>query len=291
MDYTEDEIRELANVKLEKFLDPSRVRSELLTYYRQAATAPAGTLIPQAPPNYVFEDEMPYASSPGLGGRTIRLIRKLLNPILKLFINPNPFIHVLNMQGQINAQNTRRIDHLLVAEQLNFEIIHNLVVEMTRLAIEVKNLKMRVESLTGRLDFTERRARALESVVQYKPGSGPAAESAHSAAPSRARASNLARASRRAGATARRQAPAPASQRPGPGPGPGPGWRRHQRRGAAQPAAAAAARARRRGRPADRWKPGDGRTAGRTRRSGADDLNFDEPSGSEPEPSDEGAPR
>ena len=178
VDYTEDEIRELAEVKLETFLDPSRVRSELLTYYRQARSAPAGTLIPPAPPNYVFEDEMPYASSPGAGGRAIRLIRKLLNPLLKCFINPNPFIHVLNMQGQINAQNTRRIDHLLASEQLNFEIIHNLVVEMTRLAIEVKNLKMRVESLSGRLDFTERRARSLESVVQYTPGSGPAAEAA-----------------------------------------------------------------------------------------------------------------
>lgn len=183
VDYTEEEIRELANVKLEKFLDPSRVRSELLTYYRQATSAPTGSIIPQAPPNYAFEDEMPYASSPGLGGRTIRLIRKILNPVLKFFINPNPFIHVLNMQGQINAQNTRRIDHLLVAEQLNFEIIHNLVVEMTRLAVEVKNLKMRAESLQGRLDFAERRARALESVVQYKPGAGAHAEAPRSQGP------------------------------------------------------------------------------------------------------------
>jgi ribonuclease E len=43
------------------------------------------------------------------------------------------------------------------------------VLETTRLGIEVKNLKMRVESLTSRLEFNERRARALESVVVYKP--------------------------------------------------------------------------------------------------------------------------
>jgi hypothetical protein len=30
-------------------------------------------------------------------------------------------------------------------------------------------MKMRVESIAGRLDFNERRARALEAVVQYKP--------------------------------------------------------------------------------------------------------------------------
>src|SRR6185295_10704001 len=54
-------------------------------------------------------------------------------------------------------------------DQLYYEVMHNLVLETTRMAIEVKNLKMRVESLTGRLEFNERRARALESVVVYKP--------------------------------------------------------------------------------------------------------------------------
>jgi len=60
---------------------------------------------------------------------------------------------------------------------LYFEIIHNLVVETTRLGIEVQNLKMRVESLSSRVDFDERRAKSLEGVVQYRqnrPGpSGP----------------------------------------------------------------------------------------------------------------------
>jgi ribonuclease E len=50
------------------------------------------------------------------------------------------------------------------------------VLELTRLGIENKNLKMRVESLNSRMDFDERRARALEGVVQYKPGSGPSRE-------------------------------------------------------------------------------------------------------------------
>ena len=51
--------------------------------------------------------------------------------------------------------------------------MHNLVLETTRLGIEVKNLKMRVESMSSRLDFDERRARALEGVVQYRPGAAP----------------------------------------------------------------------------------------------------------------------
>ena len=40
--------------------------------------------------------------------------------------------------------------------------------------LEVKNLKMKVESLTSRLEFNERRARALEGVVVYKPLEGAA---------------------------------------------------------------------------------------------------------------------
>ena len=189
VDYTEEEIRELANVKLETFLDPSRVRSELLTYYRQMRSSPPviATLLPPAADNYAFEGDTPYVSSRGPVGRSIQLIRRLLNPLLKLFINPNPFIHVLNMQSRINAQTDVRVSRLFElwqgSEQRDYEILHNLVVEMTRLGIEVKNLKMRVESLSSRLEFDERRARALEAVVQYKPGAGPTADTARPSAP------------------------------------------------------------------------------------------------------------
>src|SRR5205814_9803548 len=70
----------------------------------------------------------------------------------------------------------------------NYEVIHNLVLEVTRLGIESKNLKMRLESLSSRMDFDERRARALEGVVQYKEGTGPAREP-QSSQPPAARAS------------------------------------------------------------------------------------------------------
>ena len=52
-------------------------------------------------------------------------------------------------------------------------MIHNLVVELTRTGVEVKSLKMRLESMASRLDFDERRARALEGVVQYRAGAVP----------------------------------------------------------------------------------------------------------------------
>jgi hypothetical protein len=196
VDYSEDEVRALAGVRLEKFLDPTKIRSELLEQYRKGRrlAAPTPIVVPPAPPNYAFDAGTAYTSSRGIVGRILRLIRRVLNPLLKLFINPNPIIHSLSMQGDINSQNSVRFDTLVEALQLlqdrlhrqdgvraeldglNYEVLHNLVVEVTRMSIEVKNLKMRVESLSSRLDFDERRARALEGVVLYRPGTGPMAD-------------------------------------------------------------------------------------------------------------------
>jgi hypothetical protein len=156
VDYTEDEIRELAKVKLEKFLDPRGVRSDLLAQFRRTKAA-----MPAAP-NYKFEDSTMFESHRGF----LRFMRKLLNPILKLFFNPNPLIQALHIQSQLNTRNAQREE----LDALHYELMHNLVLETTRLGIEVKNLKMRLESMSSRLDFDERRARALEGVVQYRPG-------------------------------------------------------------------------------------------------------------------------
>ncbi len=159
VDYTEEEIRELANVKLEKFLDPRGVRSDLLQQFRSARAA-----MP-APPNFAFEDSTLFESHRGI----VRFIRRLLNPILKLLFNPGPLIQALHIQSQLNTRNAQREE----LDTLHYEVLHNLVVEITRLGIEVKNLKMRLESMSSRLDFDERRARALEGVVQYRAGTVP----------------------------------------------------------------------------------------------------------------------
>jgi hypothetical protein len=156
VDYTEEEIRELANVKLEKFLDPRGVRSDLLDQFRRSKAA-----MP-APPNFAFEEETLYETHRGF----IRWMRKLLNPILKLLFNPNPLIQALHIQSELNTRNAKREE----LDTLHYEVMHNLVIELTRTSIEVKNLKMRVESMSSRLDFDERRARALEGVVMYRPG-------------------------------------------------------------------------------------------------------------------------
>ena len=166
VDYTEQQIRELAAVKLEKFLDPRGVRSDLLEQFRKAQPA----YEPPELPNFAFEDATLFESHRA----PIRWIRKLLLPILKLFFNPNPLIQALHIQSRLNTLNAereaRREATRRQLDQLYYELIHNLVIETTRLGIDVKNLKMRLESVSSRLEFNERRARALESAVVYKPG-------------------------------------------------------------------------------------------------------------------------
>ena len=183
-DYTEQQIRELATVKLEQFLDPRKVRSDLVEHYRllkpldpNPVSGPGTGPIPEAAN---FDEDTIYVSSRGLMGKLIRLIRRLLNPLLRLFFNPDPIIFAMSRQAEINTRilellrrQTEQMEQMgkkfaarEELDSLNYEVLNNLVVEMTRLAVDMKNHKMQVESVAGRLDFDERRARALETVIQ-----------------------------------------------------------------------------------------------------------------------------
>jgi hypothetical protein len=151
VDYTEEQIRELAAAKLERFLDPTGIRSDLLEQFRKR---------PTLPPLYRFESTTLFDSDKAI----VRFFRWLLRPFLKLMFNPNVLTTTLHTQASLN-------DYFQAHQPLQFELLHNLVLELTRAGIEVKNLKMRLESVQSRLEFNERRARALEAVVQYKPDS------------------------------------------------------------------------------------------------------------------------
>ena len=154
VDYTEQQIQELATVKLETFLDANNIRSDLREHYKRSRPA-AKHLLGE------FEDQTQASLSRGFFGRFLTLVRKILTRLLRL----NPIINALHIQEKINQSRHQN-------ELLNYELLNNLVVEITKLGIEVKNLKMQVVSLNSRLDFSERRERALENVVAYQPGIG-----------------------------------------------------------------------------------------------------------------------
>jgi hypothetical protein len=152
-DYTEAEVRELASVKLDRFLDPRAVRSDLLGHFkRQHQPAPLFLAGEEFPPDYTFEPDLTLGSARDLPRRILRGIRKLLSPILKLFINVGAITHPLHLQPAINAKHrelfqrvSQRLQTRDELDALNFEMFNNLVVETTRLGIEVKNLRMLVE--------------------------------------------------------------------------------------------------------------------------------------------------
>ena len=181
VDYTEDQIRELASVKLDRFLDPRNVRSDLLDHYRKqrdpssASESSAATeaFEPVAVPP--FDPDDVYRSSRGGIGGVLRAIRRLLQPVLKLFINPGPMLGAVQALSEHADGTGRTLSRVLAVNRaradldvLTYEVMNNLVVEMTRLAIDLKNHKMRVESVAARLDFDERRSRALEEILQFR---------------------------------------------------------------------------------------------------------------------------
>ncbi len=171
-DYTEDQIRELATVRLEKFLDSKNLRSDLLEQFRKSRpavhTEPAKIEAP-----YAFDDQTLFTSHRA----PLRMMRRLLMPILKLFFNPNVLNQILHTQAQFNVDLLKRESRRKIEfdrsraewKSLYYEVLHNLVLETTRMGIEVQNLRMKLDSLSSRLDFSERRVRALEGVVQYRP--------------------------------------------------------------------------------------------------------------------------
>jgi hypothetical protein len=165
VDYTEQQIRELAAVKLERFLDPKAVRSDLLKEFRAAK------------PSHLF---VPFGPDPLFSARRpiVARIRRWLHPVLRLFINPDPMAEAC---GRINELATITVAN----EHQYYELLHNLVVELTRATIEVQNLKVRVDSLASRLEFDERRARALEGAVVYRPAPDepPAGDAARAEGP------------------------------------------------------------------------------------------------------------
>jgi hypothetical protein len=139
--YTDEEIREIAEHRLDAVLDAHEFNSDFISDFR---SQPGRW-------NYHFGPETIYRSSRGGVGGLLEGIRGLLRPLQKLFWNPNPMISALSRQSDLNASTA----HLL----------HNLVLEVTRLNLEVTDLKNRALQLQGQLELQARREKALEDAL------------------------------------------------------------------------------------------------------------------------------
>jgi hypothetical protein len=146
--YTDDEIREIAEHRLDAVLDAHEFNSDFIADFR---SQPGRW-------NYHFGPETIYRSSRGGVGGLLEGVRRLLRPLQKLVWNPNPMIAALSRQSDLNTYYV----HLL----------HSLAVEITKLNLEVQDLKNRNLQLQGRLEFQARREKTLEEMVVYREDSG-----------------------------------------------------------------------------------------------------------------------
>jgi hypothetical protein len=146
--FTEEELRELALHPLEPVPAAHDLKSGLLSELLGARERW----------NYAFPPDALYRSSRGGLGRALETVRRILRPVQKLFWNPVPMVAALSRQSDLNSVYT----HLL----------HNLTLELTRLNLEVHELKSRVLQLQGGLELLARREKALEEEVAARGEKG-----------------------------------------------------------------------------------------------------------------------
>jgi hypothetical protein len=163
------QIQELAARRLEAILDPRTINPTLMQQLRHGAGTAVDVTLPAPEPGYTFESTTLYDSHRSL----MRFIRRLLNPILKLFFNPNPLVHALHTQARLNleaaARETERERLQTEWNALHYEILQRLVTEVSRASVEMQALSLRIEALAARVDFNDRRVRSLESPAPAGP--------------------------------------------------------------------------------------------------------------------------
>ncbi len=142
--YSDDEIREIADHRLDAVLDAHEFNPDFIKDFRSQ----------EARWNFIFGKDTVYESSRGTVGTILQTIRGVLKPVQKLFWNPNPMIAALSRQSDLN-------DYYV-------HLLHNLALEVTKLNLEVQELRNRSLELQGRLDFQVRREKTLEQMVVYR---------------------------------------------------------------------------------------------------------------------------
>ena len=142
--YTDEEVSEIAERRLDAVLDSHDFNSDLIADFRSQGERW----------NFLFDAETLYKSSRGVVGTLLRALRGALKPVQKLFWNPSPLISALSRQSDLN--------------QYYVHLLHNLSLELTRLNLEVQDLKNRNLQLQGRLELLSRREKTLESMVVFR---------------------------------------------------------------------------------------------------------------------------
>ncbi len=149
--YTDEEIREIAERKVEAVLESRQFNPDFLKDFKTKSEVW----------NYTFDPETIYKTSRGGVGGLLGTLRHLLKPVQKLFWNPTPMIAALSRQSDLN--------------QYSVQMLHNLTLELTRLNLEVQELRARLQQTDASLEELKKRERALESLAVLRDETKPVA--------------------------------------------------------------------------------------------------------------------
>jgi hypothetical protein len=130
---TDTEVARLADTRIEQALEGAHLDPQLLA-----------DLHPRSRRwNIAFDDDALYTSAhDNLSGRLLAALRRRLNPLLRLLMNPNPIVLALRRQTQLNTY--------------YLHVLHEAMIELARLRLEVDALKTRDSDPAAR---QERQAR------------------------------------------------------------------------------------------------------------------------------------
>lgn len=148
--YSDEEIREIAERRLQAVLDAHEFSSGLGADLKALEKRFDLRISP----------DTIYLSSRGAFGRALERVRRMLRPIHKLFWNPDPLVWSVCKQSDLNRE----------IGEVYLTLFHNFAVELTKLNLEVQDLKNRNLQLQGRLELLVRREKTLEDMVVYREG-------------------------------------------------------------------------------------------------------------------------
>ena len=163
---SEQEAQRLAARCLESILDVRSINPALMEQLRKSVVGDqsAQATQPRLEPPYQFDDKALYNSHRGW----MRAIRRLLNPVLKLFLNPDSIVQALQAQSALNLEAARREakrDRRQAEwNALHYEILQRLVIEVSSVSVEARAVGPLVESLGAKVDFNERRVQNIEGL-------------------------------------------------------------------------------------------------------------------------------
>ncbi|OGF59739.1 MAG: hypothetical protein A2Y62_05135 [Candidatus Fischerbacteria bacterium RBG_13_37_8] len=151
--FTQQDIADLENMKLDVLPDPRQIQPFLLK-----EILPDSSLFYNNDYNLTPELIWQSSTSPFLSK-----VRKKLQPIHKLFANLEAVIH---KQAMYNEKQVEFNTHIVHHVRLLHNIINYLITELTKLNLEHQQLHYYVNSIESQLNFFKEYQKALDNMLQ-----------------------------------------------------------------------------------------------------------------------------